>query len=178
VYFASSLQACYGETLARHRPKPELAALVADEWQRLHHFPPALLPSDWRARRVAVHVSGVEGSRGRRFLNVEAPQTHQVLRLALAPELGELGYADLDVAAVRGPDRRLTRLIAGWARQQRDSAGGSRFAGLRYLSRLNNEWECWAIFDDLALIEPVERHIHVDDPELLAVCRLFGLGLR
>jgi len=103
LYFATTVHACYGETLASHRPRPELAALVAAEWDRLHHLAPAQLPRDWRARRVTVHITGVGGVPARPFLDVEAPETHQVLRLALAPELADLGHHDLGVAAVRGP---------------------------------------------------------------------------
>lgn len=118
------------------------------------------------------------GVPARPFLDVEAPQTHQVLRLALAPELADLDFTDLDIAAVRGPDRRLTRLIAGWTWQQRDPAGRPRYAGLCYLSRLNSDWECRPVFDDVPLVSATEHSIHVDDPELLAVAQLFGIRLR
>jgi len=114
----------------------------------------------------------------RPFLDVEATETHQVLRLALAPELADLGHHDLDVAAVRGPDRRLTRLIAAWAWRQRDSTGRPRYAGLRYLSRLDSRWECWAVFDDVPLLDATEHSILVDDPALVDVSALFHIGLR
>lgn len=161
-----------------HRPTPALAALVGEDWARLRHLPPAWLPADWRTRRVTVHIAGVGGLPARAFLDVEAPQTHQVLRLALAAALLELAYPDLDVAAVRGPDRRLTRLLATWAWQQRDVDGRPRYAGLRYLSRLNNDWECWAIFDDVPLINPIEHSIPADDEALATVADLFNLHVR
>ncbi len=136
-YFASTLEACFGEILATHRPTPALAHLVADDWQQSRWLAPARLPADWRARRVTVHIAGVADLPARPFLDAEAAATHQVLRLALADQLAELGHRDLDVAAIRGPDRRLTRLVASWAWAQRDRNGQPRYAGLRYLSRLN-----------------------------------------
>lgn len=101
-----------------------------------------------------------------------------MLRLALASALVELGFPDLDVAAVRSPDRRLTRLLAAWAWQQRDDAGRPRYAGLRYLPRLNNDWECWAIFDDVPLINPIEHSIPTDDPALATVADLYSIHVR
>jgi RES domain len=143
-YFSTTLAGCFGETLARFRPELDRLAEVAEEWRELGFMPLGELPADWRNRRLAVRVQ-VEHRRSpnpTRFLDVEHIDTRERLRVELAQTLSLLGVGDLDVATVRGGDRRITRAISWWAHQHRDKEGHSVFAGVRYLSRLNNEWEC------------------------------------
>jgi RES domain len=174
LYCASTLEGCFAETLARFRPKLELAALVADEWKAAGHLRPGSVPAGWRHRRTAVEVALDPGYR---FLDVDDLDTHQVLRGELALGLAALGYGDLDVGLIRGPDRRVTRLVANWAHQQMADGDDDlyRFAGIRYMSRLSNDWVCWAIFPGVELEQrqalPVEREM----PELVAVAARFGL---
>ncbi len=172
VYFATKLEGCFAETLARFRPSPTLAALVAAEWRAASFLKPGAVPAGWRHRRTAVKVNA---DRGYEFLDVEALATHQVLRQELALGLSALGHADLDVGVVRGPDRRVTRLIADWAYQQETGDGLGRFAGIRYNSRLSSEWTCWAVFPGVDLQPrealPIEREM----PELVAVAERFSL---
>lgn len=174
LYFGTDLETCFGETLARFRPKLSLLALVEEEWEGLGFLAVGGVAADWRHRRTAVHV---RLQRHCQFLDVEATATHQVLRKELALGLSALGYEDLDMSTVLGPDRRVTQLISEWAYAQ------ERYAGIRYLSRLNSGWECWAVFyrtiegllhaGDLEVIETLP--ITEDMPSLLAVTELFGL---
>jgi hypothetical protein len=174
LYGASTLEGCFAETLARFRPKLELAELVADEWKAAGHLRPGSIPAGWRHRRTAVEVALDPGYR---FLDVDDLDTHPVLRGALALGLAALGYGDLDVGLIRGPDRRVTRLVANWAYQQMADRDDDlyRFAGIRYMSRLSNDWVCWAIFPGVELEQrqalPVEREM----PELVAVAKRLGL---
>lgn len=39
-----------------------------------------------------------------------------------------------------------------------------KFAGIRYLSRLSTEWECWALFENVALAEQERRPIRRTTP--------------
>jgi RES domain len=175
LYFGSDLQTCFGETLARFRPKLELLALVRQEWEARGFMAIGAVAADWRQRRSAVRVRLPTGVR---FLDVESPQTHQVLRRELALGLSSLGLSDLDVAAVRGPDRRVTQLISEWA-YMAEGDEGPRYVGIRYQSRLRSEWECWAVFDDEDLeIEVLETlPITPDMPALLEVAELFDLQI-
>ena len=102
--------------------------------------------------------------------------THQFLRKELALGLSALGLNDLDVAAVRGPDRRVTRLIADWA-YMADDGGQPLYAGIRYESRIRSDWEGWALFDDEDLeLEVLETlPVTADIPALQVVAHLFGL---
>jgi hypothetical protein len=135
------------------------------------------VPADWRNQRIAVRATCVQSELlpTIRFLDVEALKTRRELEAGLAPLLAYYGYSELDVPTVRGGDRRITRWIGKWAFERRDSDGAPMFAGIRYLSRLNTEWECWAVFHDVDIRElsrePIERGNH----SLTAVAREFGL---
>lgn len=136
------------------------------------------IPADWRQRRIAAHVRfPAEGrfSHGVRFLDVESLATRETLREELGPTLAFYGYTDLDVATVRGGDRRITRWIGQWAYDQQTLEGNFMFAGVRYLSRLNTEWECWAVFDDVPIEELNRRPILQTDPDFLKIARTYKL---
>lgn len=130
--------------------------------------------ADWRQRRSAVHIRLPQEAQ---FLDVESPDTHQFLRNELALGLSAIGSTDLDVAAVRGPDRRVTGLISDWAYMAADESVEPLYAGIRYESRLNSGWECWALFDDDELeIEVLETlPIDLELPALRRVGDLFEL---
>jgi hypothetical protein len=175
LYFGSSLEVCFGETLARFRPSIPLLALIADEWEELGFMTIGSVAADWRQRRTAVHVRLPSTTR---FLDVDSPETHQVLRKELARELSAIGIADLDVSTVRGPNRQITQLISEWAYMAADG-NEPRYAGIRYESRIRSGWECWALFDDEDLeLEIVESlPISPDMPELGAIAELFRIQI-
>lgn len=131
---------------------------------------PGSVPAEWRERRTEVRVACPGDLL---FVDVEDPATQTHLRQVLAADLQGLGVEDLDVAAVRGPDRRLTRLVAQWAYQPEPETNAG-FAGIRYQSRLG-DWECWAVFDDVALEQVEQRPIEPTDPALVAVATAFDL---
>ena len=171
LYFGTDLEACFGETLSRYRADPKLA-FIDEEWETSRFMARGTVPKDWRMRRTAVRVVI---KTDRRFLDVEALGTRKRLLRLLGPVLALFEVEDLDVATIRGPDRRVTRLIAEWAWRQVDERGDRVFAGLRYLSRVDTGWECWAVFDDVD-IEELERHpILETTPELLTVAESYGL---
>jgi hypothetical protein len=169
----TQLDGCFGETLARFRPDPELIAISTEDG----HMPAGEVPADWRVRRLAVRVRPVETESMPviRFLDVEALETREVLRTELAEILAFHRYRDLDVATVRGADRRITRWIGKWAYSQRDEDGSPTYAGVRYLSRLNTDWECWAVFHDVALEEQERRPILRRDDALGRIAETYGL---
>jgi len=174
LYCASTLEGCFAETLARFRPKLDLVELVADEWKAAGHLRPGTVPAGWRHRRTAVEVAVDPGYR---FLDVDHLDTHQVLRGELALGLAALGYSDLDAGLIRGPDRRVTRLVAAWAHQQMADGDGElyRFAGIRYVSRLSTDWVCWAIFPGVELAQRQALPVESDMPVLVSVAERFGL---
>jgi len=161
-YFATTLDACFGETLSRFRPDPGLSAIAHEEgFMALGE-----VPADWRHRRIAVRTAPAPSTAipANRFLDVEAAETRALLRNELGELLAYYGYTDLDVPTVRGADLRITRWIGRWAYEQRDADNRLKFAGIRYLSRLSSEWECWALFEDVALDEQERRQSRATTP--------------
>lgn len=86
-----------------------------------------------------------------------------------------LGYDHLDISILRGPDRRVTRLLSDYVWSLTDNSGHRRFAGIRYLSRHNSDWECWAAFEDTPLMVLEQIVIKEEMPELQEVASCFGL---
>lgn len=173
LYFGTTLDACFGETLARLRPSIEVIAQVREEWEQLGFMAVGAVPADWRTRRTAVSVR--LDADPFPFLDVEHPETHTFLRRELALGLSALGYQDLDVSVLRGPDRRVTRLVAEWAFRQSGEHGEPLYAGIRYLSRVCSDWECWAVFDDVDLVPLETKPITLDMPALQRVAAAFEL---
>jgi hypothetical protein len=187
LYCASTAIGAFGETLARFRPSIALLArlrAIEDEEplevQLLgtrHPFDSrtAFIPADWRLRRL---LAPTVLDADLRFADLAALPTHQYLRQVMAADLAELALPDLDFSTVSGPRRVLTQRCARHIYDLRNDAGAGLFAGVRYLSRLNPDWECWAIFADRMVHTPgFAATISPDNPDLLAVCRLFNLDV-
>lgn len=172
LYFATKLQGCYGETLARFRPDPQLIELVKDEWEESGFMAIGAVPADWRQRRLAVQVTFPSSLP---FLDVEALRTREHLQRELGGLLAFHGIKDLDVSIIRGGNRHITRYISQWAHSQIDEQGQPLYAGIRYLSRLNTKWECWAAFGRTDIHELTRHSIFKTDEELLRAARRFGL---
>lgn len=172
LYAASEVVACFGETLARYRPTPRMRELLKDEEGFVVC---GGVPRDWRLKRTIVTL-GV--SRPLPFLDVDAPETHQYLSEALAPQLVALGYeSNLDIADIRNSDRRLSRAIALEAYNAVDDEGLPLYSGIRYASRVSDDWECWAIFDGTDAYVTSQRSIEQNDPDLTAVADMWGLRI-
>lgn len=175
LYCATALSGCYTEVLARFRPSPRLRSVVADEWDERGWMRIGSLPASWRERtrvvRLAVDASSPP------FLDVENADTRAYLERKLGPGLAYLGVDHLDVPVIRREDRRVTRMISQWAWGATDDDGVPMFSGIRYLSKLDTDEECWAIFDDVGLRTLSERPVDPDHPELRRVLDRYGLIL-
>lgn len=171
IYFGTTLEACFRETLSRFRPDPRLLPIIRKDWEDQGFMLPGDVPRDWRHRRLAVRAV-VDGA----FLDVEADGTRAVLEGELAALLSAFGYKELDMPAVMACDRRVTRWISQWAWNRTDESGYPRFAGIRYLSRLGTQLELWGVFDARSQIEEVERRpIALSMPELQRAAERYGL---
>lgn len=187
IYCATTAAGAFGETLARFRPNPRLLAKLRElsddqtlESQLIGVSDPAhqgvgVVPADWRLGHI---LAGTELDILLRFVDIAAPQTHQYLRRVLSADIAELDLQDLDLSTVTGPHRRLTQLCARHIHELRDRNDVPSFDGIRYVSRLNPGWECWAIFSDRMRHSPSpSATIHADNPGLMAVCKLFRLSI-
>lgn len=180
-YFATSLEGCFGETLARFRADHALAALIGDEWQQLGFMSVGDIPADWRQKRTAVnvHIDDEKNpgfAKKVRFLDIESVNTREAMRQDFEALLAHYGYADLDVPFVRSQDRRITRYISQWVWEQlSEEHGGRTYGGIRYLSRLNSDWECWAVFEEVNLAVVKTKPILASDSALRKIANLYGL---
>jgi len=171
LYAATTPTGCYAETLARYRPTAAMRRLRAQPDE--HLMETGSVPADWRERRRLVSF-GLESPLP--FLDVDAPETHTYLTEAMAEWLDGIGRTNLDVAELRGKDRRLTRRVALFAYTAKHPSGEFRYAGIRYESRLG-EHECWAIFKPAAIVRDERRTIGLDDESLRTIARQFDLVL-
>lgn len=171
-YFGTTLDGCYGETLAPLRPSPAVVATVGKNEEGLMAL--GEVPADWRRRRVAVRATFPEG---RPFLDVEAADTRARLTNELAWLLNVVGLDDIDVSAIRSRDRRLTRWISQWTWNQRWDATFPDYAGLCFRSRLNTDWQLWAVFGEVVFEERERRSILRQDEALNRVALRYCLDI-
>ena len=157
-YYASDAYGAFLETLAPLRPK-----LTAVNFDLGGH-----LDSTWTTSRVLIEaVVGV----GAVFLDVEHADTRSGLEQQLRSELAALNVTVLNIAAIRGADRRVTRTVSQWAWQQ------PGLAGVRYLSQYDSTAECWAIFDRAPVTIIDEHDIINADSELTRAARYHHISV-
>lgn len=172
IYFGSSLTCCFAEVLQGYSPSATVRAAVNEDARDQGLHAANALGSDWRHSRVAALARVADH---RPFVNVEHPETHAVLKDELATTLANLGVEHLNVSSVRGEDRRVTREISQWVHDQVDPGDTCRYAGIRYLSKINSDWECWCLFDDCLLEPGILNPIPRDMPELQEAADLLSL---
>jgi hypothetical protein len=171
LYGATAAEGGYAETIAGFRPRASMATALKRVTAELGRVAPGELPSGWlKTRRL--RAFDIAGSLP--FVDVESPSTHTYLTVHAASVLRSQGLENLDVAAVRGPSRLLTRAIASWLYSRTDEHGRPLLAGIRYVSRLG-DFECWATFDGTPVELRSSTEITADDPALRSVLDLFGI---
>jgi hypothetical protein len=171
LYLASTSAGPFGETIARRRPNLEMLARAG-----VSRVPRPIFSASWRqARRLGITVVTTPLP----FVDIAAAPSLAALRSVLASVAVDLGLPDVDFSAVVGPARLVTQEAARYIYEQRDPAGAPRYAGIRYLSRLNPVWECWAVFVDRLRHHVVRSGevIRADDPGLYEAAALLGLGI-
>jgi hypothetical protein len=187
IYCATQRIATFGETLARFRVSPSLLAAldaIEDEESTEQALAGAVDPedrsrglvsADWRLKRRICHATLDADSR---FADVGDHDSMQYLRTELAPLAAEYRIADVDLSALTGQQRPFTQYCARHIYDLTDGLGSSLFAGIRYVSRLDARWECWAIFDDRLEHTPgFPDNIAPDDPDLCAIAKSFRLTI-
>ena len=142
LYTATEPGGALAETLARFRPSADLLLQMNEHPD--DGFPPAgLVDPSWVAMR---RLRSIRLESPLKFVDVDDPRTHTYLTKHAARELLGVGVKNLDVAVMRGAERRVTRALAAWIYSQTDEHGQPLYSGIRYTSRLG-DYECWAIFD-------------------------------
>lgn len=173
VYFATNPEACYAETLARFRPLTRLGDLVRTEWRNAGWMEPGSVAADWRDSRILIRARIVDALP---FVDITHSDTLLAVRedIRVASWLESFGVGDVDLATVIGHDRRVTRLIAQWAAEHLDDDRPS-YSGIRYMSRLGAQYECWAVFEGSSIEELERRPVLKSDADLTCVAERYRL---
>jgi len=174
LYAATEARSCFAECLARFRPNPRLADIVRTAWSENGWMSVGSVPADWRNSRVLARV-GIDGPLP--FVDVTASETVEAFRSApqISSWLESFGVAEFDLSEIMGRDRRVTRLLSQWVAESVDDEDLPAYGGIRYMSRLGLDYECWAIFQGSQLVELERRSLLNSDEDLCSVARTYGL---
>jgi hypothetical protein len=135
---------------------------------------------EWRASR---HIERATLDATLRFADIEADETLHILRnvphlASTALDLIKHGkLQEFDRSALYGP-HELTQYIARYIYEQIDTSHRPKYDGIHFTSRLNNGWECWAIFDTrLQLKIATAEPILYDHPGLREAARVLHMPI-
>ena len=150
-----------------------LEEIVGEEGDadRYPTIPPGVMPAHWcEARRIG--AARHDGP----FSDIGQSSSVAHLRAALAGRLVHYGLEDLDVGELRRHSpRAFTQEISRYVFERGVTEDGERLLGIRYLSRLGDDIENWAIFEGSEPYEQVSEAISREDPDLLLALETLGL---
>ena len=174
LYFGTTLEVCFAETLAQLRPKASLKFIADDEWRTNNWVESASIPADWRHRRIAIRAT-VENELP--FVDIVHPETLAQLNSdrELMARLFHIGVSEIDLGIITAKDRQITGCIAEHLYWKNDTRGQPLWSGIRYMSRHGEGRECWAVFDHAPLRELERMSIEALHPDLLKVASMYGL---
>ena len=179
---ATSAEAAFGEAIAVFRERPGLLARIdaflaaSPDPEYDYELQAAVVPPDYLATRV---LGRAPANRTARFIDVDHADTHLHASRDLARLLQEVGRQRFDREVMMSPDRRITRPVATFYHRISRLESSRRLRGLRYQSRLDGGWECWALWRPLPL-KSVTADVTVataNHPDLAAAARRLRLRL-
>ena len=190
LYCATQRHATFGETLSSLRlslptaiglqqvKDDESLESVLSRSVDPEAFRRGLIREEWRLQNVIGHTIL---NTDLQFVNLSSAETAQYLRHELAEEAVAHGATDIDQSLLMESRRGFTRQVARFFYEQRNADGSPSFAGIRYMSRHDLTWECWAIFVDrmkhVRGMPGIPQRIHPDDPDLMRIAALFELTI-
>jgi len=187
IYCATQRLATFGETLARFRVSSNVLAgldAIDDQESTEESLAGAIDPTDrtrglvsadWRRKRRICHAALGTTTR---YADIGNHDTMQYLRSELAQLAAEHDIQDVDLSALTSQQRPFTQYCARHIYTLTDGHGSPLCAGIRYVSRLDSAWECWAVFDDRLTHTPgFPANIEANDEDLLAIARSFRLTI-
>lgn len=176
LYASSQRLGAFVETLARLRPDLEVVAALGEIDGEEEDMRVGALPRRWLyGRRI-----GDAAAQGR-FADIGDGSSLATLRRELASRAIHYGLAEIDAATIRlSAPRGFTQEVSRFVYEWRDDGGA--FAGIRYRSRLGDEFVNWAIFEpapgvESPLADTSSFEIEPDDPDFAEALRLLGLEL-
>jgi hypothetical protein len=173
LYASSQRVGAFVETLARFRP--DLEVLADLEQIEGDDEPQAVVPRVWQDTRL-IGEATLEG----RFVDVGDARTLATLRSELAASAIHFGLDEIDAGTIRlNAPRAFTQTVSRFVYEQRDEQGS--FAGIRYGSRLGDQFVNWAIFEPAPdapnpFLSTSSGPVEADDPDLPAALEILGLS--
>ena len=165
LYASSTRFGGFLETLSRFRPDltviAELQAIEGDG----DPVAAGTVPREWFEQRL-IGIAELDGYHA----DIGAATSLALLRSRLAARAIHYGLADIDAAAIRiTAPRAFTQEVSRLV-YECETSGGDRFAGIRYLSRLDDGTANWAIFEPgRSASQPVRtlgfEHARPGDPD-------------
>lgn len=190
IYCATERVCALAETLSSHRTPIRLLQNLISETSDDDEAPDeslegtydpddftrGIITYDWRNERQIGHTI-LDSSL--RFADITTVSSFGHLRHALADVATELNFEDIDLSSLTSGQRQLTQQCARHIYELVGDNGVPLFAGIRFLSHLDAQWECWAIFNDrISHVEQsTEKTIYPDDTDLLRVAHFFDLTI-
>jgi hypothetical protein len=179
LYASSRRVGAFIETLARYRNDPAVVALLdeievdPEDEDAFPTVPPGVIPRDWFATRM-IGTATHSGP----FADIGHSTSVAYLRVEFAGRLVHYGLDDLDGGDLRRrAPRAFTQEISRYVFERGVADDGESLAGVRYLSRLGDDIENWAIFEGSEPENAVSEEIASDDPDLVAALQTLGLIL-
>ena len=181
LYAASDRLGAFVEVLARFRPDPHVIKELQEiEGEDGRFLAPGALDVRWLERR-RLGEAEIQG----RFADVGHSESLAEIRRDLAGRVVHYRLPDLDAATIRlTAPRRFTQEISRYVYEQTARGGRRAFDGIAYLSRLGDEFRCWAIFEPATeeafrslARSPRAGEIRPDDPDLLRALEIHGIAL-
>lgn len=176
LYASSSRLGAFLEVLARYRTDSALVAEYAEITLDDDEHPtiaPGIVPGDWPAHR---HV-GTATHPGP-FADVGHSDSLIHLRAMMAGRILHHGLDDLDAADLRRrAPRAFTQDLSRYIFEHGADADGVSLVGARYLSRLGDDIENWAIFEGTEPSDTTSAPATGDDVDLAAALTKLELTL-
>ena len=182
-YLATTLRGALLEVLAGFRTSPALERRLAevagvegpDEME-----PAGVVPAGFLGRLQVTRIGTCHATTW--FVDVAATTSQTVL--GAHPLVGSMLAAsglgtparpvqlDAGTIALAGPiGRRITQVVAQVVYAETDAGG------LRYVSRVDLDEECWAVFDTVEVWASAAEPMTPGDPDLASACAALGLRL-
>jgi len=172
LYACSQRVGAFAERLALFRPDPIASSGVAAVAGG-GGSPPGRVPATWLTGQMLGEATPVG-----QYAFVGHSRSLAFVRSTLASRLAHYGLTDLDAATIRlSTPRRFTQEISRLI-YETTALSGPRFSGIRYGSRLGDDFGNWAVFEsDPAPVHVVAaRAIDPGDADLQEALDLLGIA--
>ena len=181
MYCATSAVGAFGETIARYRTSAGLLDRIeaffagnAPDPEFDPPLEPGKVPEDYFANRYLGHGRVTSAAR---FVDVEHPSTHSACSLGVLPRIHPFtNAAVVDRGTMHTADRRITRTISRYFWELAQTSDHNDWRGLRYQSRVFEEWECWAVWEPTPMLpDPDVTKVTRTNTDLLEAAKLLDL---